>query len=173
MAEPWDRIEAEARDAYHGEGSFPLRAYSEAMPSPYVGIKPYAPDRAHAAATFGCSGDAHLDIDEYENAHDLVPGLDRIADHLVLEIGRLVRGESHALPKALLAGNPAWPKQLASAAHEGKLAHDPVVVIFALALSRTQDDKGNDRWTLFGASHDGPGRPGWRGLDKKTVDKRL
>jgi len=29
-------------------------------------------------------------------------------------------------------------------------------VICNLALSRTQDDKGNTPWTLFGASHDGP-----------------
>jgi hypothetical protein len=28
-----------------GAGRFPLRAYSELMPSPYVGIKPYAPER--------------------------------------------------------------------------------------------------------------------------------
>ncbi|HET9990148.1 MAG TPA: hypothetical protein VFQ65_16575, partial [Kofleriaceae bacterium] len=74
MAEPWDRIEAETRGAFHGEGNFPLRAYSEYMPSPYVGIKPYAPERAHAAATFGCGDASALDIDEYEQAHDLEPG---------------------------------------------------------------------------------------------------
>lgn len=28
MSEPWDRIEAEARGAFHGEGRFPVRAYS-------------------------------------------------------------------------------------------------------------------------------------------------
>ena len=33
-----------------------------------------------------------------------------------------------------------------------------------LALSRTQDDKGRVRWTLFGASEDGPGRAFWRGF---------
>ena len=74
MAEPWDRIEAETRGAFHGEGNFPLRAYSEYMPSPYVGIKPYAPERAHGAATFGCGDAASLDIDEYEQAHDIEPG---------------------------------------------------------------------------------------------------
>ena len=169
MAEPWDRIEAETRGAFHGEGNFPLRAYSEFMPPPYVGIKPYAPERAHGAATFGCGDASALDIDEYELAHDIEPGLDRIADHLVLELGRLVRGEPHALSQTLLAKNPAWPAELAHAAKEGKLAHDPLVVIVPLALSRSQDDKGNDRWTLFGASHDGPARPVWRGLDEATL----
>src|SRR4051794_18752135 len=138
MAEPWDRIEAETRGAFHGEGNFPLRAYSQYMPSPYVGIKPYAPERVHAAATFGCGDASALDIDEYELAHDLEPGLDRIADHLVLELGRLVRGEPHALSKTLLANNPAWPAELAHAAQDRKLAHDPLVVIVPLALSRSQ-----------------------------------
>ena len=173
MAEPWDRIEAEVRGAYLGEGSFPLRAYSEAMPPPYVGIKPYAPERGHGAATFGCSQSSGLDINEYEYAHDLAPGLDRIADHLVLEIGKLVAGESHALPRALLEGNPAWPQQLQAAAHARKLGHDPVVVICPIALSRTQDDKGNDRWTLFGASHEGPGQPFWHDTDEATLAKLI
>lgn len=173
MAEPWDRIEAETRGAFHGEGNFPLRAYSEYMPSPYVGIKPYAPERANGAATFGCGDASALDVDEYEQAHDLEPGLDRIADHLVLELGRLVRGEPNTLSQALLAKNPAWPAELAHAAKEGKLKHDPLLVILSLALSRTQDDKGNDHFTLFGASHEGAARPVWRGLDEASLTNIL
>ena len=173
MSEPWERIEAEARDAFHGEGRFPLRAYSESMPSPYVGIKPYAPSRTSTAATFAATDASRLDVDEYEQAHDLEPGLDRIADHVIAELGKLVRGEPHALSKTLLDGNPAWPKELADAAHNGKLVHDPLVMICPLALSRTQDDKGNDRWTLFGASHEGAGRPLWRGLDEPTLAKLI
>ncbi len=168
MSDVWTQIEAEARDAYRGEGRFPLRAYSELLPPPYVGIKPYAPERATAPTSFAVtSGDA-LDIDEYEQAHDLEPGLDRIAEHLVAELGKLVRGEHHALSRTLLEGNPAWPGELAESARAGKLAHDPLLVICALALSRTQDDKGNERWTLFGASHDGPGAAFWNGM---TEDK--
>ena len=155
MSDVWQQIEAEAKDAYHGAGRFPLRAYSEFMPPPYIGIKPAAPDRASAPVTFGVSSGDALDIDEYEQAHDVEPGLDRIADHLVAELGKLVRGEAHALSHTLLAGNPAWPAELADAAKHHRLKHDPLLVIASLALSRTQDDKGNDRWTLFGASHDG------------------
>ena len=172
----WGELEAEAQHAFD---HFALRAYSEFMPPPYVGLKPYTPSRAAGAATFGASADDALDIDEYEQAHDLEPGLDRIADHLVRELAKLVRGEAHALSKTLLAGNPAWPDELVRAAHDKKLAHDPVIVIANLALSRTQDDKGNDRWTLFGASHDGPrvemseleldAMLGWAKLDKRRV----
>jgi Peptidase family M28 len=173
MSEPWDRIEAEARGAFHGAGRFPVRAYSEAMPPPYVGIKPYSIERTRGAATFGCGDPAGLDVDEYEQAHDLEPGLDRIADHLVLELGKLVRGEGHGLSRTLLEHNPAWPTELVEAARHGRLGHDPLVVICPVALSRTQDDKGNERWTLFGASHEGPARPVWRGLTEATLARVL
>ncbi len=153
-ADVWLDLEHEAREAFHGAGRFPLRAYSELMPSPYVGIKPYLPDRTRRDTTF-CAAANALEIDEYEQAHDLAPGLDRIADHVIGELGKLMRGEAHALSQTLLADNPAWPPELAAAAKAGKLAHEPIVLAMMIALSRTQDDKGNDRWTLFGTSHDG------------------
>jgi hypothetical protein len=173
MSDAWEQIEAEARDAFHGAGRFPLRAYSELMPPPYVGIKPYAPRRAQAPTTFAVSAGDALDIDEYEQAHDLEPGLDRIANHLLSKLGKLVNGKPHALSRTLLEGNPAWPAQIADAASAGKLAHDPLVVICSLALSRTQDDKGNDRWTLFGASHDQPAASFWHGLDEARIKALL
>ncbi len=164
-------------NAYRGAGKFPLRAYSEFMPPPYIAIKPYAPTLASACATFtaGHGDQLHgmesggraptLGIDEYEQAHDLEPGFGRIGARIVAELGKLVRGQPHALSKTLLEGNPAWPAELAAAAKAGALADDPLVVIAALALSRTQDDKGNERWTLFGTSHDGPARAMWHGCD--------
>ncbi|MGZ3445484.1 MAG: hypothetical protein ACXWLG_08270, partial [Myxococcaceae bacterium] len=163
MSDAWEQIEAEAR-ASGATGLFPLRAYSEFMPPPYVGIKPYAPARADAATTCTVSRGDALDVDEYELAHDLEPGLNRIAEHLVLELGKVMQGQPHGLPHSLLDDNPAWPRELAEAASSGRLAHDPRLVLCALALSRTQDDKGNDRWTLFGASHERPGLPFWHGL---------
>ena len=173
MSEPWDQIEAEARGAFHGAGKFPLRAYSEAMPPPYVGFKPYAPERARNCSTFGCSSGHALDIDEYEQAFDLEPGMDRIGKHLVDELAKLVHGQPHALSKTLLDGNAAWPAELAAAAKHGKLAHDRLIVICSLALSRTQDDKGNERWTLFGGSHDGPARAFWHDMDEAALAKLL
>ena len=173
MTDVWQRIEAEARGAFHGEGRFPLRAYSELMPPPYVGLKPYAPTRLRHDATCAISDPDALDIDEYEHAHDLEPGLDRIAEVIVAEIGKLIRGEPHALSKTLLAGNPAWPAELADAARAGRLAHDRVIAMCALALSRSQDDKGNTRWTLFGTSHDGPAAACLYGADEQILAKRL
>ena len=166
MREPWDRIEEEAGH-YHRAGHFPLRPYSELMPPPYIGVKPYRPSRARGDATAGVADPRALDIDEYEQAHDLEPGLDHLAARLTDELGKLVRGKPHALSRTLLDGNAAWPAELAAAAAAGKLAHDPLVLVCPLALSRSQDDKGLDRWTLFGASHDGAAC--WRSFSEDTL----
>ncbi len=161
----WSRIEAEARAAFAGAGRFPLRAYSEFMPPPYVGIKPYDPDRATASATCAATEETALDVSEYEQEQELRPGLSHVADHLVAELGKLVRGDAHALSRTLLADNPAWPDDLADAARDGRLVDDPLLLALPLALSRTQDDKGNVRWTLFGASHEGASAPFWHSID--------
>ncbi len=157
----WSRIEEEARARFAGEGRFPLRAYSEFMPAPYVGIKPYDPDRAHAPSTAQASSDRSLDVSEYEQVQELEPGLQRIADHLLVELGKLQRGEGHGMSRSLLRDNRAWPAVLADAAVRGRLQRHPLVLAMPLALSRTQDDKGNNRWTLFGASHDGAAAAFW------------
>src|SRR5208337_3089878 len=115
MSDAWEQIEAEARTAFHGAGRFPLRAYSEFMPPPYVGIKPYAPSRTEAPTTFSVSDGDGLDVDEYEQAHDLEPGLDRIAEHVLSKLGRLLGGQPQALSHTLLEANPAWPAELAEA----------------------------------------------------------
>jgi len=158
-----ERIEAEARAGWRG-CRFPLRAYSEWMPPPYVGTKPYAPWQRPVVATHG------LEVDEYEQAHDLVPGLDYIAAQVVADLARLVRGEPHGLSRTLLTGNAAWPDELAAAARAGQLRSERVIVIAPLALARTQDDKGNQRWTLFGVSHEGAGLPFWRTASAEQVD---
>jgi hypothetical protein len=160
----WTAIEAEAREAFRGEGRFPLRAYSEFMPAQFVGWKPCALGTGREAATLGA-----CEIDEYEWAHEIAPGLDRIAEHILHELGKLVRGQPHALSHTLLDGSPAWPRELADAAHAGKLADEPLVIAMPLALSRTHDDKGNDRFTLFGTSHDGP-EAALAGLDDAAID---
>src|ERR1700733_7782443 len=152
----WSQIELEARGAWRRRGSFPCRAYSEFMPPPQIGIKPFGlwkdPEIASDEHSFA--------ITEYERYQELVPGLERIADPLVCEIEKLVRGDTHAFSSTLLENNPAWPKELDEAAKTGGLAA-PVAVAPPLALSRTQDDKGNARWTLFGTSHEGPSAAFW------------
>ncbi len=68
----------------------------------------------------------------------------------------------HGIAKAKLEGNPYWPPELVQRA--GTLSHERYVIIAPLALSRTQDDKGRVRWTLFGGSEQGPERAFWQGF---------
>src|SRR5262249_5927977 len=55
--------------------------------------------------------------------------------------------------------NPFWPPELAS---ETSKPDERCVLLLPLALSRTQDDKGRVRWTLFGNSEQGPGKAFWK-----------
>jgi hypothetical protein len=161
------RIELEARRALAVSRHFPVEAYSELMPPPYLAPKPYAlvwpsDDRP---------GDEGFDIDEYEQADQLEPGLARVAAHVLDELAKLVAGRRTELSSALLADNPAWPPALRDAAEAGRLGATPLAILFALALSRTQDDKGNTPWTLFGASDEGPARPFWRSFGPRDAER--
>jgi hypothetical protein len=158
----WSRIEAEARHAFTGDGRFPLPAYSEFMPPPWVGIKPYAARRADAAATALASRADALDVTEYEQADELGPGLLHVATRVLSALARLHGAAAHGLSRTLLEENAAWPPELAAAAASSGLRDRAIAIALSLALSRTQDDKGNVRWTLFGISHHGAAPAFWR-----------
>jgi hypothetical protein len=169
----WSFFEHEAEGAFVGKGRFPIRAYSEYMPPPYVGIKPYAPRRGQDACTARAVDDGALDITEYEQAEELGPGLARIASLLVTQMAKLARGTTHLLSHTLLDDNPAWPRALREAAERDAFRSDTSAIALSLALSRTQDDKGNVRWTLFGCSHEGSHRPFWASFGDDEADRFL
>ncbi|MGA9653351.1 MAG: hypothetical protein WBV96_05505, partial [Polyangia bacterium] len=170
----WSRIESEARQAFLGQGRFPVPAYSEFMPPPFVGIKPFtASDPASAPGSTIVCDERGLAIDEYEQEHELRPGLIKIANHLVDELAKLASGATHEFSRTLLDGNPAWPEALVAAAREGHYPRRPFFVMQTLALSLTQDDKGNVLWTLFGASHEPASVVFWRGFADTDEDRFL
>ncbi|MEZ0227795.1 MAG: hypothetical protein ACAI25_04165, partial [Planctomycetota bacterium] len=136
---------------FRGAGRFPIRAYSEFLPPPWVGVKP----AGEGEPSCHLAGADRWSVAEHEEHEELRPGLERVARPLLVELGKLVRGERHALSRTLLDDNPAWSKALVGKTRE-------LTLILPLALSRTQDDKGNRRWTLFGASHEGPARAYWK-----------
>lgn len=150
---------------YRGHGLFPIAAYSELMPGPFVGLRPYEdPRNADPQVVLDPTGD-RFGISEHEEAHELVPGLHYIAEHLLVALRKLYAapaGSGHGFSQVMLRENPAWPSELA--AHAQALAHERFVLLLPLSLSRTQDDKGRVRWTLFGASEQGPAWPFWRSL---------
>ncbi len=144
--------------SFRGEGKYPIAAYSEFMPPVRVGCRPYGgkPD-----GFFREENPWGFPVTEFEEALELRPGLQNIANQVLGALVHLARGESaEGLPKGKLANNPYWPPELARQA--GTLSHERFVVVLPLALSPTQDDKGRRRWTLFGGSEQGPFRPFWK-----------
>ena len=142
-----------------GPGAYPIDAYSEFLPPPRLGWKPYGlgnPD----PDLFSEGDPTGWRVSEYEEARELQPGLEQVARQVLKHVGHLLDGDPRTeIPKLDLRDNPYWPRQLADA---GYLPHERLVVLLPLALSRTQDDKGRLRWTLFGCSEQGPAKPFWR-----------
>jgi hypothetical protein len=147
------------KDGFQGSGAFRIDAYSEYVPPPRVGWKPYGPVPA-SDLQFSPDDPYGWKVHEFDEALELQPGLLQIARQLLARLKRLQDGNPHTgLPRHVADDNPFWPPELEKAAN---LPNDPCVLLLPLALSRTQDDKGRVRWTLFGTSEQGPGKAFWK-----------
>ncbi len=145
-----------------GERPFPIAAYSEFMPPVRLGCRPY---NRRADGFFPEADPLGFPVTEFEEAFELQPGLEKIAQQVLGALHQAARGKpAERLSKNKLINNPYWPSELAS--RVGTLGHERFVVILPLALSLTQDDKGRRRWTLFGGSEQGPVRPFWKSFFK-------
>jgi hypothetical protein len=139
--------------------AFRIDAYSEFMPPPRVGWKPYGPVPLNSQV-FSADDPYGWKVHEFDETLELQPGLHQIASQLLTRLKRLQDGNPDTgLPRHISRDNPFWPPELAS---ERNLRNDRCVVLLPLALSRTQDDKGRVRWTLFGNSEQGPGKAFWK-----------
>jgi len=142
-----------------GEERYPIAAYSEFMPPPRLGRKPGG---RIDSLLFADDDPWGWHVTEYEEAFELQAGLEHLAEKVVSAMHRLGRGDSdHGISRNKLSDNPYWPDELQTS---GAPRQERYVVLLPLALSKTQDDKGRVRWTLFGASEQGPGRAFWRGF---------
>ncbi|HMF16439.1 MAG TPA: M28 family peptidase [Gemmataceae bacterium] len=155
-AQGWRKL-LDGYPAYKGAGSYPIAAYSEFMPPAHLGRKPYG---THDPFLFSDDDPWGWHISEYEEVQELAPGLDNIGQQIVHNLVQLGEGKHHGIAKNKLTNNPYWPDDLAE--HAGKLRHERYLVLLPLALSRTQDDKGRLRWTLFGGSETGPSQAFWK-----------
>jgi hypothetical protein len=142
-------------------GCYQITAYSEFMPPPRLGYKPYGkPDDKILSENdpFGWK------ITEMEEEYELKPGIEHIGHQIMSNIIKLGKG----LPQHFINGhggenltnNPYWPPDLAC--HAGSLFHERYVTLLSLMLSRTQDDKGRIIWTFFGNSIHDPGQAFWK-----------
>jgi hypothetical protein len=133
-------------------------AYSEMMPPPFIGWRPYGTD--HPAPRSPENPFAWL-VNEREQAFELGPGLLDIAKRVLPALECLDREQpSRGINRDILKGNDYWPKELAEL--PSAIPHERYVTFMPLALSRTQDDKGRVRWTFFGSSEQGPDRAFWK-----------
>lgn len=138
---------------FAGHGRYPIPAYSEFMPPPRVAVNPFS--GAIDGTLVDAGGDRVWRVPEVQELCELRPGLEHAAETVKEAISAAIQGKPwKGLTKTELESNPYWPGQPIS--EPGELA-----MLLPLALSRTQDDKGRVRWTLFGASHLGPDKAFW------------
>jgi hypothetical protein len=156
-ASGWKQL-LSGRPWFRGPGTYPLGAYSEFVPPPRLGLRPYG---ATDLVPFAQKDPFGWNVTEYEDDYELRPGMEEIAGQLIRALVKLDKGQPvRGLSQKVLADNPYWPPELAKRA--GSRAHERYVTLLPLALSRTQDDKGRLRWTLFGNSEQGPARGFWK-----------
>lgn len=143
------------------KGCYPLTAYSEYMPPPLMGRKPYGkPDYRLISENdpFGWK------ITEMEEEYELIKGIEHVGQQIMSAIIKLGKGEKEHFISGHghenLISNPFWPPELASCA--GTLHNERFVTLLPMMLSRTQDDKGRVIWTLFGNSIHDPEQTFWK-----------
>ena len=147
---------------FEGENGYPLPAYSEFMPPMHIGFRPY--DAKVYPWHFREDDPDGFYIDESEEFLHLRPGQESMAQQCMKYIVELGKGN---LPPGIagrnnmnLKNNPFWPDDLAGKA--GSLQYERYVVFLPVSLSKTKDDKGRNRWTLFGGSEQGPEKAFWK-----------
>lgn len=156
----WSKL-IPSEGGFQGFGAFRIDAYSEYMPAPRVGRKPYGPVPLNNLL-FSPDDPFGWNVHEFDETLKLRPGIYQIAKQLMARLKRLLEGKPEVgLPRHVSEDNPFWPPELASGPN---VPQDRCVLLLPLALTRSQDDKGRVRWTLFGNSERGPGKAFWKGF---------
>jgi hypothetical protein len=155
--EGWEKLLA-AVPRYGKATPYRIPAYSEMMPAPLIGWRPYG---TNPPAPRSRENPHAWLVSEREQAFELGPGLQHIAAQVLGALERLDREQpAQGINREKLRGNIFWPKELAGLS--GATPHERYVTLLPLALSKTQDDKGRVRWTFFGGSEQGPDRAFWK-----------
>jgi hypothetical protein len=153
----WDKLLTDV-PRYGKANPYRIMAYSEMMPAPLIGWRPYSTN--HPAPR--CSDNPHAWlVSEREQVFELGPGLQHIAGQVLNTLERLDREQpAQGINREKLQGNIYWPEELAGL--PGVIPHERYVTFVPLVFSKTQDDKGRVRWTFFGGSEQGPDRAFWK-----------
>ena len=125
-AQGWDRLLTDV-PRYSKEHQFRIPAYSEMMPSPWIGWRPYGTD--HPAPRRPENPFTWL-VNEREQVFELGPGLQLIARQVLSALQRLDRDQpAKGINRAKLEGNAYWPKELAGL--PGAIPHERYVTLLA------------------------------------------
>jgi hypothetical protein len=163
----WEKLLADV-PRYGNAKHFQVSAYSEMMPPPLIGWRPYG--TSHPAPRIPENPFAWL-VNEREQVFELGPGLQLIAREVLHALECLDREQpSRGINRAKIERNIYWPKDLAEL--PGAIPHEHYVTFMPLALSKTQDDKGRVRWTFFGGSEQGPDRAFWKSFYRAPGQER-
>ena len=129
-AQGWDTLLTDI--PRYGKGDpFRIMAYSEMMPSPWIGWRPYGED--HPVPRNPEDPFTWL-VNEREQVMELGPGLQLIARQVLPALERLDREQpAQGINRAKLDGNAYWPKELAEL--PGAIPHERYVTFLPLALS--------------------------------------
>jgi hypothetical protein len=88
----WQQLLPDA-SLYHGAGRYPIDAYSEFMPPPRLGWKPYA-NEPPDPQVFDPIDPWGWYVSEYEEANEIQPGLEQIARQLAGKVRHTLRGNA-------------------------------------------------------------------------------
>src|SRR5881394_3856478 len=90
---------------FHGEGAFRLEAYSEFMPPPRLGWKPYACQPVDEEL-YSPDDPWGWKVNEFDEALELQPGMRQIGGQIMSRLSRLLDGDREtSLPKHTLNDN--------------------------------------------------------------------
>src|SRR5258708_39240641 len=113
MSQGWRRLIPEDSQ-FRGEGKYPIDAYSEFMPPPRVGWKPYG-ESSPDPELFSDDDPFGWHVSEFQEAIELQPGLLQVAKQVIAKLARLLDGDPDTgIPRLDLADNPFWPAELAA-----------------------------------------------------------
>ena len=97
--------------AFPGSGAFRIDAYSEYVPPPHVGWKPYGPVPVNSQL-FSSDDPFGWKVHEFDEALELQPGLHQIAKQLMTRLKQLqgVTGAAGARPAGVIdrGASTAW-----------------------------------------------------------------
>src|SRR5262245_37671139 len=110
----WMKLITDKEDSQNSS-AFHIDAYSEFMPPPRVGWKPYGPMPINTYL-FSADDPFGWKVHEFDEALELQPGLFQIARQLLTRLKRLQDGNPETgLPRHISKDNPFWPSELSAA----------------------------------------------------------